>query len=82
MLFIPQMKTKQIPDNFRDWIEARTFEIGADIALPPPDYLKRILVPKLAGGSPIEESRLKRAIRKLKSTSLDLLPKMNCRGRW
>jgi hypothetical protein len=31
----PQMKTKQIPDDFRDWIEARTFEIGAAIVLPP-----------------------------------------------
>ena len=76
------MKTKQIPDNFRDWIEARTFEIGADIALPPSDYLKQIFIPKLAGGSPVGERRLKSAIRKLKSTSLDLLPTVNCRGRW
>ena len=29
------MKTKQIPDDFRDWSEARTFEIGAAIVLPP-----------------------------------------------
>jgi hypothetical protein len=35
MLFIPRMKRKQIPDDFRDWIEARTFEIGAAIVLPP-----------------------------------------------
>ena len=28
----PQMKTKQIPDDFRDWIEAQTFEIAAPIA--------------------------------------------------
>jgi hypothetical protein len=28
------MKTRQIPDDFRDWIEARTFEIGAEIQLP------------------------------------------------
>jgi hypothetical protein len=43
MLFIPYMKTKQVPDDFRDWIKARTFEIGAQIALPsrlPLDYLK------------------------------------------
>jgi hypothetical protein len=41
MLFAPKMKTKQIPDDFRDWIEARTFEIAASIALPlrlPLDY--------------------------------------------
>jgi hypothetical protein len=60
MLFIPPMKTKQIPDDFRDWIESRTFEIGAEIAPlpgPPLDCLKRILVPKLAGGSTIGESR-------------------------
>jgi hypothetical protein len=29
------MQPKQIPDDFRDWIEARTFEIGAAIVLPP-----------------------------------------------
>jgi hypothetical protein len=41
------MKTKQIPDDFRDWIEARTFEISAPIAWPtglPLDYLKRIII--------------------------------------
>jgi hypothetical protein len=27
------MKTKQIPDDFRDWIEARTFEIAAPTAI-------------------------------------------------
>jgi hypothetical protein len=40
----PHMKTKQVPDDFRDWIEARTFEIGVQIALPPRlplNYLKR-----------------------------------------
>ena len=31
----PQMKTKQIPDDFRDWIEAQTFEIVARVAWPP-----------------------------------------------
>ena len=41
------MKTKQIPDDFRDWIEARTFETSAPIAWPtglPLDYLKRIII--------------------------------------
>jgi hypothetical protein len=28
------MKTKQIPDDLRNWIEVRTFEIGAAIVLP------------------------------------------------
>jgi hypothetical protein len=26
IFFVPQLKTKQIPDDFRNWIEARTFE--------------------------------------------------------
>jgi hypothetical protein len=37
------MKTKQIPDDFRDWIEARTFEIAAPTALSlclPLDYFE------------------------------------------
>jgi hypothetical protein len=60
MLFVPQMKTKQIPDDFRDWIEARTFEIGAPIVLPPrllPDYLKRTIIRQPAEGPPIGENR-------------------------
>ena len=39
----PDMKAKQIPDDFRDWIESRTFEIVAPVAWPPQlpmDYLK------------------------------------------
>jgi hypothetical protein len=31
----PPMKTKQIPDDFRDWIEARTFEIAVDSIATP-----------------------------------------------
>jgi len=31
-----EMKTpKQLPADFRDWVMARTFEIGAEMALPP-----------------------------------------------
>jgi hypothetical protein len=56
----PPMKTKQIPDDFRDWIEARTFEIGAQIALPRPvalDYLMRPIIRQPAEGLPIGEVR-------------------------
>jgi hypothetical protein len=54
------MKTKQIPDDFRDWIETRTFEIVAPIAWPPRlplDYLKRAINRQPAEGSPIDETR-------------------------
>ncbi len=34
MLFIPDMKTKQIPDNFHDWIKSQTFAICAKMASP------------------------------------------------
>jgi hypothetical protein len=54
------MKAKQIPDDFRDWIEAGTFEIGAEIALPrqlPLDYLKRTITRQPAEDPPIGESR-------------------------
>ena len=30
-----EMRTKQLPADFRDWIKARTFEIGAEMALRP-----------------------------------------------
>ena len=30
----PQVKTKQIPDNFRDWIKSQTFAICAKMASP------------------------------------------------
>jgi hypothetical protein len=29
------MKTKQLPDDFYDWIHARTFAIGAQMVLEP-----------------------------------------------
>jgi len=54
------MKTKQIPDDFRDWIEARTFEISAPIAWPtglPLDYLKRIIIRQPAISAPTGGSR-------------------------
>jgi hypothetical protein len=57
MLFIPT-ENEQIPDDFRDWTEARTFEIGAQIALPPRlplDYLKRAIIRQPAEGLPIGE---------------------------
>jgi hypothetical protein len=53
------MKTKQIPDDFRDWIETRTFEIAAPIALPPRlllDYLKRTIIRQPAIIAAIGES--------------------------
>jgi hypothetical protein len=56
----PQMKTKQIPDDFRDWIETRTFEIVAPIAWPPRlplDYLKRTIIRQPAEDPPLGESR-------------------------
>jgi hypothetical protein len=55
------MKTKQIPDDFRDWIETRTFEIAAPIALPPRlplDYLKRTIIRQPEANVPIGEIRL------------------------
>ena len=55
------MKTKQIPDDFRDWTEARTFEISAPIAWPtglPLDYLKRIIIRQPAISTPTDESPL------------------------
>jgi hypothetical protein len=60
MFFVAQMKTKQIPDDFRDWIEARTFEIGAPIVLPPRlplDYLKRTIIRQPAPVLPTAEIR-------------------------
>jgi hypothetical protein len=50
------MKTKQIPDDFRDWIETPTFEIVAPVAWPlrlPLDYLKRTIIRQPAGDPPI-----------------------------
>jgi hypothetical protein len=53
------MKTKQIPDDFREWMEARTFESAAPITLPPRlpmDYLKRTIIRQPAASPPIGES--------------------------
>jgi hypothetical protein len=54
------MKPKQIPDDFRDWIETQTFEIAAPIAWShrlSPDCLKRTIIRQPALIAPIGESR-------------------------
>ena len=59
-VYPPDMKAKQIPDDFRDWIESSTFEIVAPVAWPPrlpPDHLKRAINRQSAEGPPIGESR-------------------------
>ena len=48
---VDPMKAKQVPDNFHDWIEARTFEIGAEMALPSP------AAPGLFGAGPYWSTR-------------------------
>ena len=56
----PQMKTKQIPDDFRDWIETKTFEIVASTAFPPQStlkHLKQVIIRRCAGGAPICDNR-------------------------
>jgi hypothetical protein len=54
------MKTKQIPDDFRDWIETPMFEIVAPVAWHPRlplDYLKRTIIRQPVEGAPIGQKR-------------------------
>ena len=59
-LFVsPGMKTKQIPDDFRDWIETKTLEIVAPIAFPPQsplDQLRQVIIRRPEGGPPTAEN--------------------------
>jgi hypothetical protein len=55
----PRMKTKQIPEDFRDWIETKTLEIVAPIAFPPQsplDQLRQVIIRRPEGGPPTAEN--------------------------